>query len=171
MPGGAQAGKPAATYSEGDLRRLDIGCTAIIVGEDYRRMNCVRLALISFVGLAAIARGVPGAATRPDSARDIQPLLKAHCIQCHGPDKSLGGLRLDSRALALKGGVSGVLLDPAGRVCRRPRQAGSRTVARPYALRAGRLSAGRAAADRHHAGRAGSRGPSRRRAIRQASRR
>jgi hypothetical protein len=70
-----------------------------------------------FVGLAAgaaIARGVPGAAASPDPARDIQPLLKAHCIQCHGPDKALGGLRLDSRALALKGGVSGVSLVPGG---------------------------------------------------------
>jgi uncharacterized membrane protein/mono/diheme cytochrome c family protein len=42
-----------------------------------------------------------------DFVSEIQPLLEVSCIQCHGPRKHRGGLRLDSRAAALAGGDSG----------------------------------------------------------------
>jgi mono/diheme cytochrome c family protein len=35
---------------------------------------------------------------------DIHPVLAAHCVSCHGPEKQKGGLRLDSREMALMGG-------------------------------------------------------------------
>jgi hypothetical protein len=47
-----------------------------------------------------------------DFARDIQPLLQAHCYECHGPAKVRGRLRLDLRAAALKGGESGPVIIP-----------------------------------------------------------
>jgi hypothetical protein len=54
--------------------------------------------------------------TRPgkkiDFFREIQPVLKASCFQCHGPARQEGGLRLDTRAFALKGGASGPTLVP-----------------------------------------------------------
>jgi len=37
----------------------------------------------------------------------VQPLLASRCITCHGPEKSEGGLRLDSREAILTGGDSG----------------------------------------------------------------
>lgn len=37
----------------------------------------------------------------------IQPLLDAKCIKCHGPEKEKGGLRLDEKSSAFKGGDSG----------------------------------------------------------------
>ncbi|MCB1227479.1 MAG: PSD1 domain-containing protein [Verrucomicrobiales bacterium] len=37
---------------------------------------------------------------------DVHPILAEHCIDCHGPDKQKGGLRLDSRIAALEGGES-----------------------------------------------------------------
>jgi ankyrin repeat protein len=37
-----------------------------------------------------------------DFRRDIQPLLREHCVECHGPIEQLGGLRLDQRSSALK---------------------------------------------------------------------
>ena len=37
---------------------------------------------------------------------DVHPLLAEHCLSCHGADKQKGGLRLDSREAALKGGSS-----------------------------------------------------------------
>lgn len=40
-------------------------------------------------------------------ARDIQPLLQKNCVSCHGPEKQKGGLRLDDKAAAFKGGDSG----------------------------------------------------------------
>jgi len=37
----------------------------------------------------------------------VAPILDAHCVECHGPEKQKHGLRLDSREAALKGGESG----------------------------------------------------------------
>jgi len=42
-----------------------------------------------------------------DFVRDVQPLLAEHCLECHGPDDSKGGLVLTSRELALKALKSG----------------------------------------------------------------
>jgi len=42
-----------------------------------------------------------------DFARDIQPLFSGRCVKCHGAEKQKGGLRLDVRSAALKGGDSG----------------------------------------------------------------
>lgn len=41
-----------------------------------------------------------------DYFRDVRPLLEAKCYGCHAGDKAKGGLRLDDRAAALKGGKS-----------------------------------------------------------------
>ncbi len=49
---------------------------------------------------------------RIDFARDIQPILTARCHACHSEDNQEGQLRLDARAVALPGGVSGKLLTP-----------------------------------------------------------
>ena len=46
-------------------------------------------------------------AERPvDFRRDVRPILASHCYDCHGDQKPKGGLRLTSRANALKGGES-----------------------------------------------------------------
>ncbi len=47
-----------------------------------------------------------GISTSPaiDFARDVQPVLAEHCYQCHGEVRQKSGLRLDSKAAALKGG-------------------------------------------------------------------
>jgi aldose sugar dehydrogenase len=47
-------------------------------------------------------------AARPDAIdfqRDVQPILREHCVTCHGPTQQFGGLRLDRRADALRGGT------------------------------------------------------------------
>src|SRR5262245_12217276 len=51
---------------------------------------------------AAIAR-----AEEIDFRRDVQPVLGAKCVRCHGPEKRENGLRLDAGSLVLKGGDSG----------------------------------------------------------------
>ena len=38
--------------------------------------------------------------------KSIQPLLAAKCVKCHGPEKQKGGLRLDDKSAAFKGGDS-----------------------------------------------------------------
>src|SRR5688500_11473724 len=56
---------------------------------------------------AGSARAATPAATRVDCARDTQPILASHCYDCHGPQKTKGGLQLTSLISALKGGESG----------------------------------------------------------------
>ena len=52
----------------------------------------------------------PAAARRVDLGADVRPILTANCLACHGPDKQKGGLRLDRKADALRGGGSGPVI-------------------------------------------------------------
>ncbi|MDB6023276.1 MAG: hypothetical protein JWQ04_3133 [Pedosphaera sp.] len=70
----------------------------------------------TFLIVAAVA-WLGGAQTRATAApvdfvKDIQPIFQDACIKCHGPEKQKGDLRLDSKAMAMKGGKDGVVLVP-----------------------------------------------------------
>lgn len=54
---------------------------------------------------SAPAAAAPG--TAPDYERDIRPLLRRYCVECHGPKQQEAGLRLDAARLAQAGGDSG----------------------------------------------------------------
>lgn len=45
-------------------------------------------------------------------AKDIQPLLQASCVRCHGSERPKAGLRLDSLEGALKGSKDGKVILP-----------------------------------------------------------
>jgi hypothetical protein len=83
--------------------------------------------LLAFVALVAIVSGgrvvgrcegteqpslPPPAKRKIVFRRDIEPILRDRCVSCHGPDKEMGGLRLDNRTDALKGGTSGPVIRP-----------------------------------------------------------
>jgi mono/diheme cytochrome c family protein len=64
-----------------------------------------------------------GGDLRPDTAKPdpvleeffearVRPVLATHCLECHGPDKRKGGLRLDERAAMLRGGEAGRVVVP-----------------------------------------------------------
>jgi hypothetical protein len=65
-------------------------------------------------GVSALAVAAPVPKPKPVSPFEttVRPVLASRCFQCHGPQAQLGGLRLDSRAAALKGGQSGPSLVP-----------------------------------------------------------
>src|SRR5438105_4277435 len=42
----------------------------------------------------------------------IRPVLASECYECHGPEKQKGGLRLDYRDAARKGGDTGPAVVP-----------------------------------------------------------
>jgi hypothetical protein len=42
--------------------------------------------------------------------RDIRPILAARCLNCHGEKKQSGGLRLDAKASAMRGGRGGPVI-------------------------------------------------------------
>ncbi len=78
------------------------------------RMNStplLRLALPALFWWGAFTGGVATAAT-VDFVRDIQPVLDGTCAKCHGASRTENGLRLDSRAEALKGGEHGPAFVP-----------------------------------------------------------
>ncbi len=58
-----------------------------------------RTSIITWLTLAAAASAAP-----VDFVRDVRPIFEQHCYECHGDKKQKGGLRLDVKAAALKGG-------------------------------------------------------------------
>jgi hypothetical protein len=84
--------------------------------DGFRVVSLLITGLWFWPGFGGIDLGVVTAgeaAARPDPSAieffeaKVRPVLVAHCIECHGPDKQKSGLRLDSRAAALKGGETG----------------------------------------------------------------
>lgn len=75
-------------------------------------------ALVLFLGSAprpASSAPLPGSVPqtpRPDFVKDIAPIFSRNCYECHGPEKQKGGLRLDQKVAAFKGGDTGPLLVP-----------------------------------------------------------
>src|SRR5262247_1094359 len=56
-----------------------------------------------------ISKLPPPSGKQVDFLKDIQPILEKTCYECHGGEKQKGGLRLDIKEAALKGGDSGPL--------------------------------------------------------------
>ncbi|MFO1051477.1 MAG: c-type cytochrome domain-containing protein [Planctomycetota bacterium] len=64
------------------------------------------MALSALLALGALLSASPApqdpgtAAQKVDFEKQIRPLLRDHCVKCHGPDKQKGKLRLDLRRFA-----------------------------------------------------------------------
>src|SRR5437868_9656566 len=63
--------------------------------------------LIAWLVFAPLA---VAAGDAPRFARDVQPLLKRHCLKCHGPAKREGGLNLSTASGIVRGGKTGAAL-------------------------------------------------------------
>src|SRR5688572_5283382 len=73
----------------------------------YSGLHHLRLPLVSIALWCVAHVAVAAAREDVDFARDVYPLLKRACFDCHGKEKQEGGLRLDVRKDALRGGDSG----------------------------------------------------------------
>jgi len=73
---------------------------------------CIMWGQLAFGAPATEAQAGPSATARVDFERDIQPIFKSFCYQCHGPDRQKAKLRLDSRPLAMQGGKDGKIILP-----------------------------------------------------------
>src|SRR5215472_3680793 len=71
-------------------------------------MQTLRLA-ISLLLLVVTAQF---ADTEVDFLTQVRPILVSSCYACHNGNEVKAGLRLDIKALALKGGVSGAAIIP-----------------------------------------------------------
>jgi hypothetical protein len=81
-------------------------------------MKPLTLFILATLASVSCASAAPSSAEPPSpEARDffrnaVHPILKAHCVKCHGGEKVKGGLILTSRKGLLKGGETGASLDP-----------------------------------------------------------
>src|SRR5438067_3832521 len=69
-------------------------------------MNVAISPFLAFAGAAMLS------GAEVDFTRDVAPLLWSRCSGCHGAERQMGGLRLDSREAALQGGYSGPAIKP-----------------------------------------------------------
>jgi mono/diheme cytochrome c family protein len=74
----------------------------------------LKFVLVLLTAGAALATFRPSSAqsAKVDFLRDIQPILQANCWRCHSEQKASGQLRLDAKAGAMKGGISGAVIIP-----------------------------------------------------------
>lgn len=70
-----------------------------------RFRHALALCVVALGGGLAQASEEAGEAV--DFARDIEPIFKANCYECHGPRRQEGGLRLTLLSSVLRGGDSG----------------------------------------------------------------
>jgi len=75
--------------------------------------RAVRIAAIALSLILSVAASTTRAAdAEVDYLKEIKPLLHERCYACHGALKQEAGLRLDTAALALRGGDSGPAIAP-----------------------------------------------------------
>ena len=81
-------------------------------------ISVLLISLIPAAGQAPTAKAgeaqvlPPPANVAVDFDRDVAPLFAKQCQTCHGASQQMSGLRLDSRAAALKGGYTGAAIEP-----------------------------------------------------------
>jgi mono/diheme cytochrome c family protein len=67
----------------------------------------MKIAALALPLVASLALFPSAAHAAVDFAKDVGPILQSRCVECHGPDKQKGKLRLDTREGLLKGGKDG----------------------------------------------------------------
>jgi ankyrin repeat protein len=81
---------------------------------EARSFNCfgtIRAMLCAYLVCKGLGAQIPA---KVEFARDIQPLFRDHCIECHGPSQQMRGLRLDRRrdAMPNRVGANGARIVP-----------------------------------------------------------
>ena len=86
-----------------------------------RRLSIVAACLLMLAPLptnsSTVSRAADAAIDAPagdgiDFEQDVLPILRARCVECHGPDAEESGLRVDSRQALLAGGDVGPAVVP-----------------------------------------------------------
>ncbi len=77
-----------------------------------RSLSSLLILLLAVLGVSEAPRSAMGDENPIDFVRDIEPLLQQNCYSCHGEDEQEGQLRLDARAIVMRGGISGALFTP-----------------------------------------------------------
>lgn len=84
----------------------------VLLGRVGFALIVVAVAAGRLVAQSPAGSGKSGDARQVDLKRQILPILKQHCFDCHGPDAQEGRLRLDAKVIVFKGGISGPAVVP-----------------------------------------------------------
>src|SRR5262249_26037286 len=108
-----RAARPFGCRSAGRVDRQTSVDSVFLDGIELDRRQVMRASVFGAVLLIAILP--PGTVSAQTPARvsfrsDVLPLLKEHCVSCHGPAQQMNGLRLDRRSAAMTGGTITVLI-------------------------------------------------------------
>src|SRR5262245_47567620 len=76
------------------------------------RVCAEAICALSILCLISLTSATVVAAEPIDYEKQVKPIFAARCKACHGVLKQEGGLRLDTGALARKGGDSGKIVTP-----------------------------------------------------------
>jgi len=86
------------------LSALCVGCFSTLAFADDAAGEAKAAAIIK----AADASKLPAVSPKKVSfAKDIQPIFKKSCMDCHDADGGMGGFRVDKKETAMKGGERG----------------------------------------------------------------
>src|SRR5262245_24986790 len=97
--------------------KADIELTRVIIFAtlpDWRRLMSRPILRVLSVWVLLGGIAVAQSPAKVDYAREIQPIFRDHCIECHGPSQQMRGLRLDRRrdALPNRVGANGARIVP-----------------------------------------------------------
>lgn len=81
-------------------------------GETYLTEHMPAVPFLTRASASTTSRRPVDLSATPVFASLVAPTLDARCVQCHGPVRQAGGLRLDSQEAIGKGGDSGAVLVP-----------------------------------------------------------
>jgi mono/diheme cytochrome c family protein len=95
---------------------LEFGASIFVVGKNgfvlkSYRWKSIRMKRTS-ASLMSVALAAATATAAVDYVKDVKPIFAENCYRCHGASQQKSGLRLDTAALALKGGEKGSALKP-----------------------------------------------------------
>ncbi len=72
-----------------------------------KKIESLRVPIVILTLATMVKVGVPNLVA-VDFKNEIKPIFEQHCLDCHGPNKQKSELRLDKRAILLKGGSTGL---------------------------------------------------------------
>ncbi|HVC92800.1 MAG TPA: DUF1549 domain-containing protein, partial [Pirellulales bacterium] len=91
----------------GELQLIAIYCRALSDDEIARNFAAGVSSVVNYAALLP-----PAVPQQVDFIKDVQPLLRKHCFECHAAGSEEGGLNLGIQQRVLEGGDHGVVLTP-----------------------------------------------------------
>ncbi|MBL8817958.1 MAG: PSD1 domain-containing protein [Planctomyces sp.] len=94
------------------LRRVLAAVRSIVFAASHATAVLTATRAAVFIAATLATAVIAADADSPDFNRDVRPLLRNHCVKCHGPLRQEGKLNLGVPASIARGGENGVVVVP-----------------------------------------------------------